>query len=96
MTAGDFSGDNNTVANGASVNLRPASSGIVWMIKEIGVEGGWELHSYDGSHDFIVYSSSTATTLANREFIATYTDYYYLKNVSGASADYSYKYIVVQ
>ena len=96
MAAGDFDGDNGSVANDGTVTIRPGSAGVVWAVKEIGCSGAWELYSSNGTNVVKMDSWPSRKTITNRQLIATYTDYFYLKNVSGATATYHYKYGVLK
>jgi hypothetical protein len=96
MPAGDFDGDNGSVGNGSSVTIQPGSAGVVWSVREVGAAGAWELWSTDGTNETRIYTAATATTLTNRQLIATYGDYYYLKNVSGGTVKYTFKYVVMK
>lgn len=96
MTAGDFDGDNGSVANNGTVTIQPGSAQVVWGIRELGCSGAWELYSYDGTNTTKIDGWPSRKTLTGRQLISTYTDYYYLKNVSGATATYHYKYVVLK
>lgn len=96
MTAGDYLGENGSVSNGASVTIRPEAEGPVWGITELGCSGAWELYSTNGTNETKIDSWPSRKTLSNRQFRATYANYYYIKNVSGASAKYHYKGIVLK
>lgn len=96
MAAGDFDGASGSIANNATVNIRPGSDGVVWAIKELGITGKWELYSYDGTTLSLIDKFPSRKTLTNRQMVATYGVYYRIKNVSGASQTYQYRYGVLK
>ena len=96
MAAGDFDGATGSIANNATIDIKPGEDGIVWSLKEVGITGAWELYSYNGTTLALIDTFAGSKTLTNRQMIVTYGKYYRIKNVSGASKSYHYRYGVLK
>ena len=92
MVAGDLDGLSGSIANGATINIRPGSAGVQWMLKKISCTGAWELYTYDGTTQSLEGKWPDRKSLSNRQIPVTYDKYYLMKNVSGSSQTYDYRY----
>lgn len=95
MAAGDNVLAHSSIANNASLTIRPGAS-VEWQIFNLYMGGDWELYRTDGTHAVLIDSGSEPGSIQKRSMIASNTIYFTVKNVSGGSAYFGYDALVVK
>jgi hypothetical protein len=95
MTAGDFSSKSGSIANGATVDIKPTSSGEIWNLKGITVSVAFTLYKYVGAQ-VTVETYPQGTVLNDLFWQVDENVYYQITNNSGGSGNYSYEYGVLK
>ena len=94
MTSGDMVNDEVEVLNNQSMTIRPATSGIEWIIRNIYVPfgGSIELYRTDGTNAIKLLNSSTS--LLSYQFHCSRDSYLTVKNVQVATVYLGYDGII--
>ncbi|AIS32491.1 hypothetical protein BRM9_1680 [Methanobacterium formicicum] len=99
MAAGDFITVDGTIANNATIDIKPSADLEVWNLKELMVSGA-----------FILYANTNGTQIEKKSYPqgehlnltksggyqVHKTSFYQFKNISGGSLNYSFKYGVLK
>lgn len=89
MAVGDNVLSHSSIANNASLTIRPGS-GEEWILHNLYFGGAWELYRTDGTNTIKVDSGTGVRMLTQLKLKATYSIYYTIKNVSGGSVYMGY------
>jgi hypothetical protein len=90
MAVGDTKADTQTIANGASLEIRPAS-GEEWLVDNCYGEAAFALDRLTASLTITAFRTvSSAPWVATGPFRVTNTHYMRIRNTSGASQELAY------
>ncbi|TAK93065.1 hypothetical protein EPO05_07315 [Patescibacteria group bacterium] len=95
MAAGDITTDQQSIANGARLTIRPAA-GVEWVVHNLYYGGAVSIHRTDGVHDLTYDTDTGAGARLGYVWHLTHGIYLELENTSGGNVVMGYDGVVTK